>query len=138
MGTSMGCALLPYGFSPRKADPALESNILINNDGRACLAGFSLLMTIPDELTIPSLASSSSITRWGWAGGVQWSAPEVLNGGVTSKETDVFSLAMVMIEVRDGRSSVHKSWLTCVSCQRRCSPKKLHSVILSPSWPCWL
>ena len=57
-------------------------------------------MAIPDELNITSLASPMSMTRW--AGGVQWSAPEVLNDGVIIKETDVFSLAMVITEVRDG------------------------------------
>ena len=109
----MGYALLPYGFSLRKADLALESNILINDNGRACLAGFSLLMTIPDELTTPSSASSSDTTRW--TGAVQWSAPEVLNDEAVHKETDIFSLAMVIIEVRVRRSTVDKSRLTCVS-----------------------
>ena len=36
------------------------------------------------------------------AGGNQWSAPEVLEGGAASKEADIFSLAMVMIEVLHG------------------------------------
>ena len=33
---------------------------------------------------------------------LRWSAPEVLNGAIFSKEADIFSLAMVMIEVRHG------------------------------------
>ena len=33
---------------------------------------------------------------------VRWSAPEVLNEEVYSKEADVFSFAMVMVEVRHG------------------------------------
>ena len=33
---------------------------------------------------------------------VRWTAPELLKEGSYSKETDVFSFAMVMIEVRDG------------------------------------
>jgi len=33
---------------------------------------------------------------------VQWTAPEVLRGEAYSKEADVFSFAMVMIEVRHG------------------------------------
>ena len=32
----------------------------------------------------------------------QWAAPEVLNEGTYSKEADIFSFAMVMIEVRHG------------------------------------
>ena len=78
-----------------EADLASKSNVLIDNDGLARLAGFNLLTIIPDE----QLASSdrpSSITKW--ADSVRWSAPEVLEGGVLSNKADIFSLAMVMIE----------------------------------------
>ena len=34
---------------------------------------------------------------------MQWTAPEVLNGGESSKESDVFSFAIVMIEVCHGQ-----------------------------------
>ena len=35
-------------------------------------------------------------------GSKQWSAPEVLADGGMSQKADIFSLAMVMIEVRHG------------------------------------
>ena len=36
----------------------------------------------------------------------RWTAPEILNGGVASREGDIFSFAMVMIEVRHGRWTI--------------------------------
>ena len=100
MEISTGYVVTPIGRLPRKADLAPKSNILINSNGRACLAGFSLLTLIPDELIATSLDSPNDTTQR--VSGVQWSAPEVLKGGRPGKETDVFSLAMVMVEVRSG------------------------------------
>ena len=42
----------------------------------------------------------------------RWTAPEILNEGTRSKEADVFSFAMVMIEVRCERVICVKLWLT--------------------------
>ena len=36
----------------------------------------------------------------------RWTAPEILDGAISSKESDVFSFAMVMIEVRH-------EWVIC-------------------------
>ena len=77
------------------ADLAPKSNILIKNDGHACLAGFRLLTIIPDELTPEP---SSDVVEQ--VDSEQWSAPEVLEGGRISKKTDIYSFAMVVIEVR--------------------------------------
>ena len=46
-------------------------------------------------------------------GTLQWTAPEVLNEGSYSKEADIFSFAMVMIEVRHGQSSVYRTLTHC-------------------------
>ena len=81
----------------RTADPVHKSNILIKNDSHACLAGFRLLAIILDEL-IPD----SHINAVEEVVSEQWSAPEVLEGGETSKKTDVFSFAMFVIEVPHG------------------------------------
>jgi len=94
----MGYAFVPYNYLLRKADFVRKSNILIDNNGHACLAGFSPLMTIPDEMITASSDSPSSTTQW--VGGMRWSAPEVLKGGAPSKQTDIYSFAMVMIEAR--------------------------------------
>lgn len=100
MEISTGYVVTPVGRLPRKADLVPKSNILIDNNGRACLAGFSLLTLIQDELIATSLDSPNDTTQR--VSGVQWSAPEVLKGGRPRKETDIFSLAMVMVEVRCG------------------------------------
>ena len=99
MAISLGYVLVSYGCRLHKVDLVSKPNILINDDGRACLAGFSLLTAIPDELTAPSNSHSNATQR---IGGVQWSAPEVLKGGAPGKEADIFSFAMMMIEVRRG------------------------------------
>ena len=92
-----GYAFAPYNHLPCKADSVPKSNVLIDNNGHACLAGFNLLTIIPNELMITSSGSPKRASRF--AGGTQWSAPEVLKGGALSKKTDIFSFAMVMIEV---------------------------------------
>ena len=55
---------------------------------------------------------------------VRWTAPEVLNGARFSKEADIFSLAMVMIEVR------HGLYIACGAltyCRRFTSMSGIHS-----------
>ena len=79
-----------------KTDLTPKSNILIDNNGCARLAGFNLLTIIPDERFTASSDKPSGITKW--VGSVRWSAPEVLEGGVPSKQSDIFSFAMVTIE----------------------------------------
>ena len=98
MEISTGCVLAPYNSLLRKADLAHKSNILVDSNGHARLAGFSLLTLTPDKPGITFLDSTGDTVQQ--VGGVQWSAPEVLNGGAPSKEADVFSLAMVMVEAR--------------------------------------
>jgi serine/threonine protein kinase len=95
----VGYAFAPCNCLPFKADLALKSNILVDNNGHACLAGFNLLTMVPDELTIASLGSPSKGASRSVAG-AQWSAPEVLEGGALGKKTDIFSFAMIMIEAR--------------------------------------
>jgi serine/threonine protein kinase len=40
---------------------------------------------------------------------LHWTAPETLNGKMPSQNGDIFSFAMVMIEVRHGRSTIGKA-----------------------------
>jgi len=44
---------------------------------------------------------------------LRWTAPEVLNGGKYSKEADIFSLAMVTIEVRHWESAARGALADC-------------------------
>ena len=58
----------------------------------------------------------------------RWTAPEILNDvGTYSKEADVFSFAMVMIEVHQGRIVLTEPWLITLSIHRR------RSLVRSPS-----
>lgn len=82
----------------RKAHPVPKSDILIDSDGCACLAGFYPLMRASDELTV----APSDSTNWGGKG--RWPAPEVLEGSAVGKGADIFSFSMVAIEVCHGRS----------------------------------
>ena len=78
-----------------------QANILVDASGLARLTDFCLA-TVTQNLD--SMRSSSG----GPGHTARWTAPEILNeGGTYSKEADVFSFAMVMIEVRD-------KWITCV------------------------
>jgi len=80
-----------------------KSNILIDNNGHACLADFGLLRVLSDEPTITSTA--------GVATRAQWMSPELLlpnNFGPTdgrpTKESDCYALGMTIYEVLSGQS----------------------------------
>ena len=88
-----GCADLRY---PKR-------NILVDDSGRALLAGFSRVAFIPDQPTFVSL--------WTDAGTVQWMSPELLDPEKfkvskrqQTKESDCYALGMVVYEVLSGRA----------------------------------
>ena len=74
---------------------ATKVNILLDDSGHARIADFGLSVVTQN---LDSMLSTS-LHRGNAA---RWTAPEVLKGGVYSKEADVFAFAMVMIEVRYG------------------------------------
>ena len=67
----------------------------MDESGRVRIAdfGFAAVTQNPDSV-------GNSTTPDGCT--LRWTAPEILNGGLASREGDVFSFAMVMIEVRYG------------------------------------
>ena len=71
----------------------LKANILIDEGGNARLTDFGLTSFIPGEYPVasPQEAHITSTTMW--------VAPEILGGDPVSKEGDVFSFAMVAVEV---------------------------------------
>ena len=70
-----------------------QSNVLVNINGRA-------LITDPGLVMVTQSLDSAWGTADECAGSVRWVAPEILGGwGTYSKEGDIFSLAMVTIEV---------------------------------------
>ncbi|KAF9646470.1 kinase-like protein [Thelephora ganbajun] len=74
------------------------ANIMIDKSGRACLSDFSLVNIISDQLAINPIPSALSH----YCHTPPWTAPEVLDKGAYSKAADIFSFAMVMIEVFTG------------------------------------
>ena len=77
-----------------------QSNILMDNSGSARLADFGLAMVTLNLDSVRSATSQRGFTP-------RWAAPEILDEGTYSKGADVFSFAMVMIEVGySGRSTV--------------------------------
>lgn len=70
-----------------------QTNVWVNRLGRVRLAEFALAAVDPDEcLACGVMEVRENITRW--------TAPELLGGsGPLTKKADVFSFAMLMIEV---------------------------------------
>ena len=75
-----------------------KANILIDEDGQARLTCFGLAV-IAQKKFWTSLLQDSSINA------ITWPAPEILRGGPVTKEGDIFTFAVVAIEVRTRRVS---------------------------------
>ena len=72
----------------------LQPNILMDDTGRARITDFGLAIVTQDLDLIRTASDEHGHTA-------RWTAPEILNEeGSHSKEADIFSFAMVMIEVR--------------------------------------
>ena len=70
-----------------------QSNILVDDTGRPRITDFGLATVTKNLDSIRSASEDEDNTA-------RWTAPEILNDeGTYSKEADVFSFAMVMIEV---------------------------------------
>ena len=74
--------------------------------GHARIADFGLATVTQNLDSVRSASGHHGHT-------VRWAAPEVLNKGTYSKEADVFSFAMVMIEACDGRPTVCRVLTDC-------------------------
>ena len=70
-------------------------NILVDESGHAHIADFGLSMVTKNLTSIPSARLKGCST-------IRWAAPELMEHGIYEKEADVFSFAMVMIEVYRG------------------------------------
>ena len=68
-----------------------KANVLVDKDSHARLTDFGLTSVIRGENEIISAEATQDTTAW--------AAPEVLKGGPVSKEGDIFTFAMVAVEV---------------------------------------
>ena len=71
----------------------VQSNILVDDTAHARITDFGFATVATDADSPPSASEDPGHTA-------RWTAPEILNEeGTFSKEADVFSFSMVMIEV---------------------------------------
>ena len=87
--------------SPKRCSTTLpvtvQSNVLVDGAGRARITDFS-------QATVVQNPDSMRVVPGDQGNTTQWTAPEILNEtGTYSKASDVFSFAMIMIEVRPRR-----------------------------------
>jgi len=80
-----------------------KANILVNHNGRACLADFSLLTVISDQETFISTCREG--------GTIPWMSPELLDPesfglkeSRLTKKSDCYALGMVIYEVLSGQA----------------------------------
>ena len=72
----------------------IQQNILVDAAGHAQITDLGLSTVTQNLDSVRSASGDQGRTAW-------WTAPEILNEeGTYSKEADVFSFAMVMIEAR--------------------------------------
>ena len=83
---------------------SIKLNILIDQDGRARLADFGLLIIVSDSTYHTSSSTPKS------AGTTRWMSPELLDpvrfgreDGRATKESDCYALGMVILEVLSGK-----------------------------------
>ena len=107
MGISKGYVSEPRGHPPNLS--CSQANILINDNGHACLAGFGLLMIVSDQSTDPSSYMDASMT--------QWMSPELLDPerfnlteGQRTKESDCYALGMAIYEILSGQAPFAPLW----------------------------
>ena len=98
---SKGYISKPHSHCPARNLPCSQVNVLITNDGYACLADFGLLAMALDQSTvIPSCIEGGTI---------QWMSPELIypkSFGLEkirpTKESDCYALGIVIYEVLSG------------------------------------
>ena len=101
----------------------VQPNILVDDTDHARITDFGLATVTKNLDSIWSPSENHGHTA-------RWTAPEILNEqGTYSKEADVFSFAMVMIEVRCELYALAESLLTVTRYRRRYILARFHSAI---------
>jgi len=107
----------------------VQPKILVDATGHARITDFGL------TTVTKNLDSIRSATE-GHGNAARWTAPEILKeDGTFSKEADIFSFAMVMIEVSYERVIFLMLCLTATTNYHRDLPARLRSVIRYPRQP---
>ena len=109
----------------------VQPNVLVDTAGRARITDFGLATVTQNLDSIRSASEYQGHTA-------RWTAPEILTEqGTYSKEADVFSFAMVMIEVRCEWAVYIELWFIVVPYHRRYLPVRFRSTIAYPQRLCW-
>ena len=109
----------------------VQPSILVDVTGHARITDTGLA-TVTNSLDFSQSSSGKQrhVTRW--------TAPEILNEeGSYSKEADVFSFAMIMVEARYEWVVCVKLWLTATSHHRRYLPGRFRSMEAHLQRQCW-
>jgi len=83
-----------------------QPNILVDDSGRARITDFSQATIAQNQHPTRKPSRQLGFT-------VQWAAPEVLEGGTRTTGVDIFSFAMVMIEVCCGELTICRALAYC-------------------------
>ena len=104
-----------------------KANVLIDEDGHARLTDFGLTFIVRGEYSVAS-PQDSHITST-----ATWAAPEILGRDPVSKEGDVFTFAMVAVEVC-ARGSSDESFSTYMLSNRHSRATPRSPVIIKPPY----
>jgi len=103
----------------------IQSNALVDDTGHARITDFGLATVTKNLDSVRNASDYQGQTA-------RWTAPEILkDNGAYTTAVDVFSFAMVMINVHYKRAVFIKLWLTATWYHHRYSPAQFRSVILS-------
>ena len=108
-----------------------QSNILVDDASHPWITDFS-------QATVIQCSNSIQVALDDQGYNARWTAPEILTEeGTYSKEADVFSFAMIMIEVCYEGSLPISTLLIDISYKTRCSLVQFHLMIAYLLWLCW-
>jgi serine/threonine protein kinase len=90
-----------------------KRNVLVDGSGRVRIADFGFAAITQ---SLDSFGNAMVVRGYS----VRWTAPEASKGGMVSQKGDIFSFAMVMVEVRHGRFALSTVLTLCLPGVHRC------------------